>query len=136
VDQALAQGVIAGLAIARRSHEADAVRRRLRMAQRFASALTQHFALRQEVLGLADDDTLLCRCEDVPLGAVRACASAREAKLHTRLGMGHCQGRICGAAASALFGWAPPAVRLPLAPTSVGHLNFSVLPSNQEKCPT
>jgi NADPH-dependent 2,4-dienoyl-CoA reductase/sulfur reductase-like enzyme len=136
VEQALAQGEIAGLAIARRSDEASGQRARLRAARRFASALARRFALREEVLRLADDGTLLCRCEDVPLGAVRACASVREAKLHTRMGMGHCQGRICGAAAGALFGWAPPAARLPLAPTSVRHLNFSEVSTNQESCTT
>jgi len=92
--------------------------------------------LREDVLRLGGDDTLLCRCEDVRIGDVRACASARAAKLHTRLGMGHCQGRICGAAACALFGWAPPAVRLPLAPSRVGHLDFSVASTHQESCPT
>ena len=33
-----------------------------------------------------------------PLGRLAAAGSAREAKLHTRAGMGACQGRVCGAA--------------------------------------
>lgn len=136
VEQALAQGEIAGLAIARRSEEANGARRRLRGARKFAASLTQHFALREDVLRLATDETVLCRCEDVPLGALRACTSARAAKLHTRLGMGHCQGRICGAAAGALFGWAPPPARMPLAPTAVGQLDFSLASTQQESCPT
>ena len=41
---------------------------------------------------------------------------AREAKLHTRAGMGACQGRVCGAALQALKGWAPGVVRPPLFP--------------------
>ncbi|MDT0317645.1 2Fe-2S iron-sulfur cluster-binding protein [Streptomyces millisiae] len=54
------------------------------------------------------DDTLLCRCEEVPHAAVRAAhaelgaADARTVKMLTRLGMGWCQGRVCGFAAACL----------------------------------
>lgn len=54
------------------------------------------------------DDTLICRCEDVPVGAVRqavrelSVADARGAKLMTRAGMGWCQGRTCGYATACL----------------------------------
>ena len=125
VDQAVAQGEIAGIAAAGQIVDAPAVRDRLAAAQQFAAALNKHFAVRDEVLDAARDDVLLCRCEDVSIGAVRACASMRAAKLHTRLGMGHCQGRVCGAAAATLFGWTSPASRLPLAPVSVAKMDFS-----------
>jgi hypothetical protein len=48
------------------------------------------------------DDTLMCRCEEVPHRAVRAAVQdlgatdARTVKMVTRTGMGWCQGRICG----------------------------------------
>jgi NADPH-dependent 2,4-dienoyl-CoA reductase/sulfur reductase-like enzyme len=125
VDQALAQGEIAGLAAAGQAAAAQPARDRLASALRFAAALKHSFDVRQDVLDAARDDVLLCRCEDVSVGAVRACASMRAAKLHTRLGMGHCQGRVCGAAAAQLFGWSAPAPRLPLAPVSVAQLDFS-----------
>jgi hypothetical protein len=45
-----------------------------------------------------------------------------DAKLHTRCGMGACQGRICGAATQFLFGWTPNAHRPPLSPVRVATL--------------
>lgn len=47
-----------------------------------------------------DDDILVCRCEEVTAGEIRAAirAGARdvtEIKLRTRAGMGLCQGRTC-----------------------------------------
>ena len=47
------------------------------------------------------------------------CHSWREAKLHTRCGMGPCQGRICAPATEFVFGWNPPAPRPPLFPVEV-----------------
>jgi hypothetical protein len=48
--------------------------------------------------------------------------SWRSAKLHTRLGMGHCQGRVCGAATEFLMGWPMDSVRPPLFPVSVNFM--------------
>ncbi|MGV5511209.1 FAD/NAD(P)-binding oxidoreductase, partial [Burkholderia pseudomallei] len=47
---------------------------------------------------------------------------ARDAKLLTRCAMGACQGRVCGAAAHAYFGWddAPP--RPPFSPARIDTL--------------
>ena len=47
-----------------------------------------------------DDNVLVCRCEEVTAGEIRAAirAGARdvtEVKLRTRAGMGLCQGRTC-----------------------------------------
>jgi hypothetical protein len=39
--------------------------------------------------------------------------------LHTRCGMGPCQGRICGTATRVLFGWESGTVRLPVFPASI-----------------
>ena len=71
---------------------------------------------------LADAGTLVCRCEDVSHGRLAAHGDWRSAKLHTRVGMGACQGRVCSAACETLFGWEPPAPRPPLAPVGVGVL--------------
>ena len=49
-------------------------------------------------------------------------ADGRAAKLHTRCGMGGCQGRTCGAAARFLFGWDHDSVRPPVFPVRVGAL--------------
>ncbi|MGV8560182.1 FAD/NAD(P)-binding oxidoreductase, partial [Pseudomonas aeruginosa] len=96
---ALVEGAIAGHAAV---DERDAARRlwpRRRRWQGFADTLARHFALRAELRELAEADTLVCRCEDVPLAALAGHAGWTEAKLHSRCGMGACQGRICGSAA-------------------------------------
>lgn len=76
--------------------------------RRFAAAL--HTVYRSPT-GWPDwltDDTVVCRCEEVPAGALRhavtdlGATDARSAKLLTRVGMGRCQGRICGYAAACL----------------------------------
>ncbi len=110
---ACAEGEIAGRMAA--GAPVDRVWRRRRDAGRkFAAGLRRTFALRPELLALADADTILCRCEDVPCRAVEPGWSQRQAKLWTRLGMGACQGAVCGPACSALYGWERNAVRPPL----------------------
>lgn len=90
--------------------------------QPYQQALRRHFALRAELLALADDTTLLCRCENISVAAARAQGDFRSAKLLSRIGMGACQGRICGAACQALFGWQPRQTRAPLFPTAIRTL--------------
>ncbi|MCO4883131.1 FAD-dependent oxidoreductase [Paraburkholderia caribensis] len=90
--------------------------------QRFAARVEMAFALRDPARQLPADDTLLCRCEDVSVGEVRAHASWRDAKLHTRCAMGACQGRICGGAAQALLGWDVTQVRPPIRPAQIATL--------------
>lgn len=121
VEQALAQGELAAAHALDRA-PARALRRRVAAARRFGATLAAQFALRAELHMLAQADTVLCRCEDVRHGDVAACASPRAARLHTRFGMGHCQGRTCGAIGNALFGWPLPAPRLPLAPARIASL--------------
>jgi len=48
-----------------------------------------------------DDDTLICRCEEVSLGEIReaidrGATTLPELRRRTRAGMGLCQGRTCG----------------------------------------
>ena len=53
-------------------------------------------------LGGLTVDTVVCRCEEVTAGEIRAVVrqdgvtDARTAKLLVRPGMGWCQGRVCG----------------------------------------
>ncbi|MEJ6004071.1 FAD/NAD(P)-binding oxidoreductase [Paucibacter sp. AS339] len=103
VDKALAEGHIAAL---RMLDQATAhLARRHRQTQRFAANLQVSFALRPELLQLADAKTLVCRCEDVSLGELKSQRSWRDAKLQTRCGMGACQGRICGPITESLLAW-------------------------------
>lgn len=122
VEMALLEGEIAGLASAGSLAEARYLARQLIGMRRLAQAMRKAFTLRSELKTLASDDTIVCRCEDVPFGALRGCASWREAKLHTRCGMGPCQGRICGAATEFLFGWGADSVRPPVFPTLLSSL--------------
>lgn len=122
VDKAIVEGEIAGLAAANRHAGARALFPRRARCREFAGALKTTFALRDEVKQLARPDTLICRCEDVPLSDLRAHAAWREAKLQTRCGMGACQGRVCGAITRALWGWGPGTPRPPLFPVPVGDL--------------
>ncbi|MCT7654337.1 (2Fe-2S)-binding protein [Oceanimonas sp. NS1] len=47
------------------------------------------------------DDTLVCRCEEVTAGDIRrfaqlGCTGPNQTKAFSRVGMGPCQGRMCG----------------------------------------
>ena len=118
---AIAEGICAGATAAGRPVTAPERRRRDR-ERRFGRRLARSYALRDELRSLASPDTLLCRCEDVSLGAVSAWGDWPSAKLHTRCGMGLCQGRVCGAATEFLYGWGPRGARPPLHPTTLGEL--------------
>jgi succinate dehydrogenase/fumarate reductase flavoprotein subunit len=90
--------------------------------RRFAARLAKAFELRREVKQLCENDTIVCRCEDVTHGELKEYTSWRAAKLHTRCGMGPCQGRICGAATAQLYGWQPDTVRTPISPARAGSI--------------
>lgn len=126
VDLALVEGELAGLAASAQLDRQAAHARQLCAQRRhglaFSRLLARHFALRPELLRLCQPDTLVCRCEDVPYAALQPHVDWRSAKLHTRCGMGACQGRICGAATAALFGWSKDTARIPLAPTRIASL--------------
>jgi NADPH-dependent 2,4-dienoyl-CoA reductase/sulfur reductase-like enzyme len=69
--------------------------------RRFAALLGARFAPAPGLYALADDDTIICRCEEVTLGAIHravadGAADVNAVKGLTRTGMGHCQGRVCG----------------------------------------
>jgi NADPH-dependent 2,4-dienoyl-CoA reductase/sulfur reductase-like enzyme len=118
---AIAEGICTGRVLAGRPVPAPL--HAARKAEReFGQRLASTFDLRREILDLASDDTILCRCEDVRVGDVRTHDGWNSAKLHARCGMGPCQGRICGAATQTLFGWGPTGSRPPLVPVPVGAL--------------
>jgi NADPH-dependent 2,4-dienoyl-CoA reductase/sulfur reductase-like enzyme len=83
-------------------HRAEtSLRRRLRREQRFATMLGDLFTPGPGLYTLADETTIICRCEEVRLGDIQRARAAgaetlNEIKGLTRAGMGNCQGRICG----------------------------------------
>lgn len=122
VDLALVEGEIAGLAAAGHSQDARRLFRGRATTWRFARILDRTFRVRPELRNVPSEDTLVCRCEDVSYGRLREHRSWRSAKLHTRCGMGPCQGRVCGPATQFLFHWNPESVRPPVYPVRVGSL--------------
>ncbi|WP_460369923.1 (2Fe-2S)-binding protein, partial [Actinocorallia lasiicapitis] len=80
----------------------------------FARALHRAYPVRDGWRHWLHDDTLICRCEEVP--AARVLEAARElgatdprtVKLLSRAGMGWCQGRMCGHATACLSGDGAP----------------------------
>lgn len=97
---------------------------------RFATLVRERFALQDAVKALATDDTLVCRCEDVPLKDLVTHAHWMSAKLQTRCGMGACQGRICGASAQALWDWRPTPPRQLIEPTRIATLACATTPGH------
>jgi NAD(P)H-nitrite reductase large subunit len=58
-------------------------------------------APRPGIFNILSDDTIVCRCEEVTVRDVISAVTdgardVNDIKRRTRLGMGHCQGRICG----------------------------------------
>ncbi|MYU22685.1 NAD(P)/FAD-dependent oxidoreductase [Streptomyces sp. SID8352] len=137
-----AVGILADLGIV---NDADARRlarplhRDLARRRRFSSFISTAFAPDDTALAaLADDTTVICRCEEVTVGTVREALrenphlrSANAVKLLTRTGMGLCQGRSCGLAVCRLIatetGQSPQDVggftaRAPVKPVTVQDL--------------
>jgi NADPH-dependent 2,4-dienoyl-CoA reductase/sulfur reductase-like enzyme len=128
-ERALVQGAIAGHAAAGQAPKAQALTTQLARWEGFAQALQATFGLDDALKTLARPDTLVCRCEDVPYAALAERQGWIDAKLHTRCGMGACQGRICGAAMQHLRGWTPAPPRHLLAPARIGTLADATLES-------
>jgi NADPH-dependent 2,4-dienoyl-CoA reductase/sulfur reductase-like enzyme len=122
VELSLIEGQIAGLAAAGNYVDARSLFKSREKLRRFARRLDQTFCLRRELRSLPSPETVVCRCEDVPHARLREHTSWRAAKLHTRCGMGPCQGRVCGPAVQFLFKWNPDSVRPPVFPARVENL--------------
>ncbi|MFC8429084.1 FAD-dependent oxidoreductase [Streptomyces sp. NPDC057253] len=133
---ALAEGHIAGRSIAARlaGREPDprgwaaAARARERLRAFFA-AVDSVYAPPAHWAEQVTDETVVCRCEEVPAGAVReavrelGAGDLRTVKLLTRAGMGWCQGRMCGPGVAGVAGCPETAGRRPFArPVPLGVL--------------
>jgi NADPH-dependent 2,4-dienoyl-CoA reductase/sulfur reductase-like enzyme len=130
LDLSIVEGQIAGYAATGGLHSARRLLRSGARLRKVVSAMKKGFALRPELATLAKPDTLLCRCEDVSFGEARKHSSWRAAKLHSRCGMGPCQGRVCGSAAEFLFGWTMDSSRPPIFPVRCSSLRAISSPAN------
>ncbi len=77
-------------------------------AARVGAAMAGIMALRPDLVAAIPQTTEVCRCEGVSRAQIEAAADAgagtmNQLKHFTRCGMGPCQGRMCGEAASALL---------------------------------
>lgn len=76
---------------------------------RFARGLAKAFPWPAAQAAALPDEAILCRCEGVTAGDLRAvmretgAKEANRAKAFSRVGMGRCQGRYCGLAAAELI---------------------------------
>ena len=122
VDRALVEGQIAGYAVADQPDRGMKLFGQRARTHRFSRMLEHTFAPREELKALATAQTLVCRCEDVTLGQIKAYDQWRAAKLQTRCGMGACQGRVCGGITEFLLGWKNESIRPPLYPARVDSL--------------
>jgi D-hydroxyproline dehydrogenase subunit alpha len=130
LELSIVEGQIGGYATA---GDLDSAKKLLATSARYkkvVNAMKRAFALRPELATLAKSDTLLCRCEDISFEDARKHASWRAAKLHSRCGMGPCQGRVCGAAAEFLFGWTIDSSRPPVFPVRCSSLAATSLPAS------
>lgn len=132
VDLSILEGQIAGYSAAGQAAKAAQLAPHKRRLDRFAALLRQTFALRDELRSLADPETIVCRCEDVTLSRIRHHSSWRASKLHTRCGMGPCQGRICGPATEFLLGWKLDSVRPPIFAASLQSLAVAAVAQTEE----
>lgn len=121
-DSARIEGAIAGRVASGHADAAARLAPRRRRIRAFADHLKHHFTLDPRIHQLATPDTLVCRCEDVPLSALDGYDDARSAKLATRCGMGACQGRICGTALAELGRFPRSGARPPLFPARLSTL--------------
>lgn len=87
---------------------ARGLQHRIRRLRRFARAMHAAHPIPSGWTQWLTDDTLVCRCEEVTVAAVRdavqnlGAADPRTVRSLTRVGMGWCQGRICGTACARL----------------------------------
>jgi NADPH-dependent 2,4-dienoyl-CoA reductase/sulfur reductase-like enzyme len=83
--------------------------RRLRRQGRFRRALEAAYPFPDHLLNHTGVDTLICRCEGITLATLREAVRTRgptevnRLKAFTRIGMGRCQGRMCGHVAAELL---------------------------------
>lgn len=142
------EGRVAGITAAEQAgviRATDAANKRetplalLRSLSQAKEAYDGAFQIQSGLLDLIDPDTLLCRCEEITLGEVRAALDqgARDlqaVKLLTRLGMGPCQGRNCAPSAGMylcqMTGCTPEQTgrispRPPVRPVTLGTLAYA-----------
>lgn len=126
---AMTQGRLAALGIARSLEKIDQAGLN-RLAEPWRRTLHRQSAARPLIDALyrpkaqqriPEDDTIVCRCEEVSAGAIRqyvdlGCLGPNQTKAFGRCGMGPCQGRLCGLSVTEII-----ARHRRVAPAEVGY---------------
>ncbi|WP_245525789.1 FAD/NAD(P)-binding oxidoreductase [Mesorhizobium sp. M00.F.Ca.ET.216.01.1.1] len=110
-DAAEASGHLAALAVLTdlgrqvATRDVGRLRRRLRAFERFRRGIADAFPWPASAAAAFSEDTVVCRCENITAGELRAAVTTgsvelNHAKAFSRVGMGRCQGRYCGHAAA------------------------------------
>jgi NADPH-dependent 2,4-dienoyl-CoA reductase/sulfur reductase-like enzyme/bacterioferritin-associated ferredoxin len=142
---AMIEGRIAGLAAAKQLGYLEEtelcrslvdLRRSLRPVKRFTGMLNVLSYPPAALDAIVSDDTIICRCEDITAGQVRAAVEQGvyyldALKTSTHVGQGSCQGRICGPIIARLMAnlsnqspaeFSPFSPRPPIKPIPLGSL--------------
>jgi NADPH-dependent 2,4-dienoyl-CoA reductase/sulfur reductase-like enzyme len=96
-----------GLAIDRA--RAVVLEKELHKISAFRTVLEQSFPFPSHWIADLPDETTVCRCEEIDVSTIRnaadhfAIVEMNRLKAVSRVGMGRCQGRVCGAAAAELL---------------------------------
>ena len=104
-----ALAVLEDLGAANDTARIAALDRKLGRQARFRNALERAYPYPVHLLDDVADAEIICRCEGITAGTLRAAATERDAqemnrlKAFTRIGMGRCQGRVCGPAAAEIL---------------------------------
>ena len=82
-----------------------ALQQRLEAIQRFRRGLETAFPFPEDWAARAPDEVMICRCEEITAGDIRQTVAQghweiNRVKAMCRVGMGRCQGRMCGLAAA------------------------------------
>ncbi len=85
---------------AERDKQSVNVRKWMQDERHIRPFLESYFAIPQTILATDDNDTIVCRCEEITAGQIREAVknghhSSNDVKFMTRCGMGPCQGRQC-----------------------------------------
>ncbi len=107
--------------------------------------LEAFFHIPKKLLSVPDDNTVVCRCEEVTAGEIRQAVAdghgdSNQVKFLTRCGMGPCQGRLCAEAVAHIVATSSNEVkpqrslyrgRPPVTPLTLGQL-ASLYPEEKE----
>jgi bacterioferritin-associated ferredoxin len=96
------------ISVRERNRNAVFFQKRLARERAVRPFLDRLFSPRRELLIPEDDETVVCRCEEVTAGQIRQALALgtvgpNQLKTQPRAGMGPCQGRMCGLTVSEMI---------------------------------